>query len=463
MPENTNLAPPKLFNAMCENLVNARFGDLSEGNIKCFKDRLLDMTGCIIGGAIVEDNNVLTELFRKWGGMEEAPVFLQGFRAPRNNAALINCLLARSNDFGSITFNVLGERVTAHMGETLIPLGLTLADIYGVSGEEFMINSIAAEDLTGRILYTCVNRFPFDMLLGSTAAAAEVSRYYKLDVEQTKAALSYAATNSTDPANTYYDRSQEFKYHNGESARCGIMSCELAKGGWTGLKDPFYGHWGLAVRDTNGELPPKYKNAFADLGKVYFTEGSFKLFPGGMPTQNAILAAIKVRSMYEGRYKVSDIKKVEVERAENSEHNYYSDPFTSLTQANALFCYQFQVCCALYHGTVKAEYSQTRAIRENETLVDLVGKSTMGIYKLDEKKSGMLVRVTMNDGSVFEASEPYATITKYPSQEMLINKFMDQFNAFGKLPKSRAEKIIELALNIEKLSDMREYTSLLQI
>jgi len=82
MPENTNLAPPKIIDMMCENLVNTRFEDLSEWNVKCFKDRLLDMTGCIFGGTIVKDNKPLVEQIRRWGGEAEAPVFLQGFRAP---------------------------------------------------------------------------------------------------------------------------------------------------------------------------------------------------------------------------------------------------------------------------------------------------------------------------------------------------------------------------------------------
>ncbi len=461
-----NLKTPRLTEMICENLVNTKYENLSEWNVKCFKDRLLDITGCIFGGAIVEDNKVLTDLLRRWGGAEEAPVFLKGFRAPVNNAAMINCIVARSNDYGNMFMHVFEDRIASHLGETLIPLGLTLADMYGASGEELITNNVAAEDLTGRILYTFINRWPFDMLLVSTAAAAEAARYYKLDAERTKAALSYAATNSTDPANSYFDYSQEFKYHNGESARCGIMSCELAKGGWTGLADPYFGHWGLAVRDTKGEMPPNYERAVSDLGKVYFTEESFKVFPGGIPNTPATIAAQKVRAMFTDRYNVSDIKQVEVERSELTNYNYYSDPFTYPNQINALFAYRFQACCALYYGTVKVEYVQTKSILEHPDLIELAQNATMGVYKIKEGEPripGMRVRVIMKDGKVFEHTEPATSMHTYPTREFIIGKFMDQFNAFGKLPKATADKIIELALNIEKVSDMREYTSLLQI
>ena len=51
----------------------------------------------------------------------------------------------------------------------------------------------------------------------------------------------------------------------------------------------------------------------------------------------------------------------------------------------------------------------------------------------------------------------------YPSREFLLQKFWGQFNAFGKLPRSVGEKIVELAGKIETLSDMREYTQLLTL
>lgn len=45
-------APPEGTDRLCENLVNARFDQLSQDNIRIFKDRLLDITGCIFGGAV---------------------------------------------------------------------------------------------------------------------------------------------------------------------------------------------------------------------------------------------------------------------------------------------------------------------------------------------------------------------------------------------------------------------------
>jgi 2-methylcitrate dehydratase PrpD len=463
--QKKHLAPPRVTNLMCDNAVKTIFADLSEWNVKCFKDRLLDITGCIFGGAIVRDNDIMVNLLKRWGGINEAPVFCHDFRAPVNNAVMLNCVTARSNDFGNMFLKVHGERMASHIGETLIPLGLTLADMNGTDGESFITNNIVAEDFTGRILYTFPVRWPADMELVSTAATVQASRYYGLDAAQMKTALSYAATNATDPANSYYDYSQEFKYHNGESARCAIMACELAKGGWAGLEDPLFGHWGLVVKRTNGEMPPLYDAAIKDLGKVYFTEESFKRFPGGIPNTPAALAAMEVRKQMGGKINVADIKSVDVFRSENTAFNYYSQPFGSPTQLNALFCFQFQVCCVLYHGTVKVEYVQTEAIQNNPDLLALIAKSTMGVYGSSDGTPvarGMRVRVTMNSGDVYEHTQDAGeAMHAYPTQEFLVGKFMDQHNAFGRLPKANAEKIINLAFKIDEVKDMREYTELL--
>ena len=459
------LEPPKATEALCRNIVETTFADLSDWNVKCFKDRLLDTTGCIFGGAIVSDNEVLVKLLTRWGGVPEAPVFCHDFRAPVNNAVILNCVTARSNDFGNMVFHVHGDRIASHLGETNIPLGLTLADMHGTDGKSFVTNHIVAEDFASRIVYTFPERWPADMELVSSGATVLASRYYGLDAAQTKAALSYAATNFTDPANAYYDYSQEFKYHNGESARCAIMCCELAKAGWAGLEDPFFGHWGLVVKRTNGELPPLYDWAVKDLGKVYFMEESFKRFPGGIPNTPATLAAIEIRKQMGGRINVGEIKSVEVMRSENTRFNYYSQPFSNATQLNALFCYQFQACCALVHGTVKVELVQTEAIRNDPELLALIAKSTMGVYGSEDGaplSPGMRVRVTTTRGDVFENTQDAGeAMHAYPTREFLIGKFMDQFNAFGKIPAAKADKIIELALNIEKVKDMREYTELL--
>lgn len=462
-------SPPVGIDLLCKNLVETVYEQLSEDNIRIFKDRLLDVVGCIFGGAIVPEDAFLTDLFLEWGGKAEAPLFARTGRLPLPAAVMLNSITARANDFGNMFFYIMGDRIPSHCGETLFPLGLTLADVRTTTGQVFIANHVAAENITARILYTLPMRWPTDMKLVSSAAAAMAARYYKLDRDKAKAALSFAATNSTDPANSYYDYCPEFKYHNGESARMGVMAAELAKGGWTGLTDPFFGHWGLVTMQVKdgAPLPALYEKAFEDLGKVYYTEQSFKRWPGGIPTTAAGMCGAALHNRLTEAYgwvDAENVQRVQVFRSNNIRFNYYANPFIRRDHDNALFSYEFSVCCTLLHGSVKVEMVQTPAIQSNDALLNLLDKSTMDTFESEGSQPQMKAVVTMKDGTVFEQIEDYgALMHEYPTKEFLETKFWDQFNAYGKLPKSTGEQIIRLANQVEKLSDMREFTSLLAL
>ena len=456
---------PRGTRILCENLVNTTFEDLSEDNIRIFKDRLLDMVGCILGGAVVKENWPIEERMYQWGGIPEAPVFASdGKRLPLPNAVMLNAIKARSNDFGNMLFKVHGDSMPSHMGETVFPLSLTLADIIPTDGRAFITNMVAAEDMMGRLLYVLPVRFPVDMQLISSAAAAVTGRYYGFNAGQMLDTLGYAATNASDPGDAYYDYSEEFKYHNGASAMAGIMAAELVKGGWKGLKDPYFGRSGLiSTKVKDGQYPPLYEKIFEDLGQVYYTETAFKLAPGGIPMTAIVKAGRKLHEILVkeyGKVPAEDIKAVRVYGAETVYHGYYSNPFIHRNQINALFAYRFAAVCSLLNDGIRISQVQTDYINENEQLLRLSEEATMDIYKPADGHPKMKAAVEMKDGRTFEAEETFFAMDRYPSGEDLFSKFRNQFDTYGKLPKENAEKIISLSQDIDSLKDMREFTQL---
>ena len=461
------LKSPSGTELLCKNIVNTEFSMLSEENIRIFKDRLIDMAGCIFGGALVDEDQFLEQHYKEWGGKAEAPLFASAGRLPLPAAVMLNCVKARANDFGSMLFRAFGEAMPSHFGETLIPMGLTLADVFGTSGQQLVAGIIAAEDFSVRVLYTLPVRWPADMLLISSAAAALAGKMYGLDAEQMKTALSFATTNATDPGNAYFDYSQEFKLHNGVSAQTGIMAAEYAKAGWRGLEDPYFGRGGLVAKtfDT-GVIPPLYEKSFEGLGQVYYTECGFKLSPGGIPTAAAVACGRKLRNaIIEARGSVNseDITRIHVYGAKNIYHGYYSEPFSRRDQINALFSYRFSACSALLYGNVSVRHVQTTAIQADNELLRLAENAEMSIYEPVSGGRKMKVSAEFKDGRILEAEEDFMILEKYPSNEDLLAKFWDQFTSFGKLPRRNGEKIIELAERVDEIKDMREFTELLGV
>ncbi|MBO4360174.1 MAG: MmgE/PrpD family protein [Eubacteriaceae bacterium] len=460
------LISPGGTDALCENLVNTAYEDLSEENVRIFRDRLLDMAGCIFGGATVKENDFLEERYLQWGGKEEARVFASGGkRLPLPNAAMLNALKARSNDYGSMLFKIHGAAMPSHVGETLLPLNLTLADHFGPSGRQFIANNVASEDLAGRLLFSLKVRMPADMLLITSAAAAVAGRYYGLDAAQMKSALSYAATNATDPAGAYYNYSEELYLHNGVSAQTGIMCAEYARGGWRGFTDPYFGRSALLSKNAeDGEYPENYEAIFSDLGKVYYTECAIKKFPGGIPMTSVAFAGRKLHQMILDRYGSVDPEKIACVHFFASRrifHGYYSNPFVLRNHLNALFAYHFAAASSVMYGVVSVKTVQTEAIMADKELVRLAEEATMDFYEPAGGAPLVKVVAEMKDGTTLEAEESFMIMEDYPSRDVIIAKFMDQFNAYGKLPASHAEKIIELAGRVEEIGDMREFTELL--
>jgi 2-methylcitrate dehydratase PrpD len=89
---------------LCCHLVDTTFNRLSEDNVRIFKDRLLDATGCIFGGDLVKEDRFFYDLLKRWGGATKAPLFADSGRLPAVSAVMHNCLHARANDSVSMQY-----------------------------------------------------------------------------------------------------------------------------------------------------------------------------------------------------------------------------------------------------------------------------------------------------------------------------------------------------------------------
>ena len=230
---------------MSENAIKVRFEDLDDQTIKVGKDRLIDLTGCIIGGAMAAGNAGLVKVVRDWGGKQEAPLFIHGGRVPLANAAMVNSISCRSNDFGVMTVNIGGQWVASHHGETTIPTALTFSDVYNVSGKEFLTAALVGDDTVNRVLGA--GGWDFNRGWDGTATYPVfgvipiAGRFMGLSATQIKDAFGIAVNTIAGAVQSLYDYSLCFKLGQGLCARNGIFAAQLAKEGWTGLEDALFG------------------------------------------------------------------------------------------------------------------------------------------------------------------------------------------------------------------------------
>jgi hypothetical protein len=106
---------------------------------------------------------------------------------------------------------------------------------------------------------------------------------------------------------------------------------------------------------------------------------------------------------------------------------------------------------------------QTSAINSDPELLRLAEGASMDVYEPLTGGSKMKVTIDLKDGRTLEAEEDFMILKRYPTKQELLDKFWNQFEAFGRLPRKNGEKIIALASRIDEVEDMREFTEALYV
>jgi 2-methylcitrate dehydratase PrpD len=230
----------------------------------------------------------------------------------------------------------------------------------------------------------------------------------------------------------------------------------MAKAGWPGVKDPFFGERG-------GYYPGlmscnRRERITANLGQKYIVEQVFKPWPGGRPTNAPTEAALNI--VRKNNINTDDITEITLFLSPAAAAVHYSKPYLigDYPTMSSLWSFYFAVGSTLYRKSSKNENFTEEKIRDPK-LQALIQK-----VKLDnlDKAEGIELQVKMKDGRIFSEyvaralGEPYRPM----SRDDLIAKFMEQIE-FSKLVNNQhAKKLVKLLERLEEVNDISEITSL---
>ena len=137
---------------LAANVLETRFNNFDQATVENAINRLIDVVGCLIGGANAAGNLELVNLIKTWEGKEEASIFVHGSKVPAHNSAMVNCIMARSFDFEALSSFIEGQSIPSHVSGTTIMTALTLADMKGVDGKELITAFLVGDDIAARLL-----------------------------------------------------------------------------------------------------------------------------------------------------------------------------------------------------------------------------------------------------------------------------------------------------------------------
>ncbi len=449
---------------LIQNALETRFENIDKDALETTKYRIIDTLGCLIGGATDTGNPELLKLIRENDGKKEATILVHGGKAPAADTALINCIMARSFDFGPVSPLVDGVSCPGHISETTVPAALTLAEMANASGQEFIAALLVGDDIAARLL--AASGFGFSLgwdgvgTVNTFGVTAMAGRLLGLNKLQLRNAFGIALNQIGTTFQSFWDGTTAFKLPQGLAARGGITSAQLAKAGWTGPEDALFGKFGYYQMFTDGAHKPQ---ALTDnLGEIYYYDGTIKPYPCCRIPHAAIDGALAL--LKKGNFKADDIISVNLDIAPGGIEHVVGHPFKigAFPHGNAAFSYEYVVATAFLFGGVKPEHFTEKAIR-NPQIPEFIKKIKLTAVN-DVEFEKARITVTLKDGR--KLTETVTKVKGDPqnnpmTHEDIIAKFRVNVDFTQKISRQKAQELLDKLLNLEKLDSVRKLIPLL--
>jgi 2-methylcitrate dehydratase PrpD len=457
--------PMSTTQRLVRNVLDTRFEDFDRETVAQAKMRIIDTVGATVSGADAPGCSMVLDVVREWGGKPESTIPVYGDRVPAANAALVTAIMARSWDIEPAGgAEIEGRICPGHYSATTVPVAFAVAEQRGIGGRELISALILGDDLACRIGSASGNLMRAGWepsgFTSRFAAAAIAGRMMGLNEKQLLHALGIVLNQISGTMQTVFDGTHCFKMNQGIAAWNGIFSAELARRGFTGPKDPLLGKFGyfdMYCQDTEPDILTK------DLGKKFYADGEYKIYPCCRGTHAAIESTLKL--VQENNLGPEDIDEVTVMVPTAQRDSFLAQPFEigDVPQANAGFNFHYTVANAALRKSVTLEHFTEEAIREPK-VIDFVRR-----VKIDASLPGRSlsagVRIKTKNGQEFSATTefPRGTLGHNPLTEAEINdKFLANV-AFAKaISREKAAKALHLLAKLEELDTITEVMELLK-
>jgi 2-methylcitrate dehydratase PrpD len=251
------------------------------------------------------------------------------------------------------------------------------------------------------------------------------------------------------------------------ATKAGVLSALLAKKGIIGFDQPIEGKAGFFTMYAGGKYNPDVLTK--DFGKDYeCVTVSFKPWPSCRGTHPYIAATLQIMDEY-------DIKSDDIESVKfilNNPNTMLCEPLESkrkpTTAIDAKFSIPFCIATAIVHKKITLGHFTAQALLDKDVL-EVARKISYDIDTVTVRQQGLevqpnLVHIDTKGGRI--SSKAIEFMYGHPnnpmSNEALIAKFMDCASySIKQINQSNLEKLVQLILNLEDVSNVSEITECL--
>jgi len=446
------------------NVLETRFGNFDQITVENAKNRIIDVLGCVIGGANAPGNPALVDLVRDWGGKGEATILIHGGKAPAHNVAMLTSIMARSFEFEPACIVVDDAIIPSHLSGTTVTTTLAMGEAKRINGKELITAMLVGDDVAARLLaasgFGSTRGFDTVGTVNMFGATAIAGRLLGLDRVQMRNAFGIVLNQLAGSFQNIWDGTTAFKLPQGLSARNGFFSAQLAKSGWTGPEDALLSTFGYYNLYTEGCSNPGILTK--DLGKKYYSDTSYKPHPCCGLTHPAVDCALALVKKHD--VQTQDIEEVVLHVFSGGFNGFGGQRFIigDYPYANAAFNFRYTVANALLRKSIRTEHFSEESIRDPQ-LHALITKIKLVELPGAEFRSSKL-KLIMKDGRELSEScdAPKGDPLRNPlSKEEIIAKFWDNVEYSKTVTSQNANKLLRLLGELEELDSVNKIVELL--
>jgi len=445
------LTSPTVSQKLAQFFCALRYEDLSGTLVDQIKAFFLDWLGSAVAGLSQPPTQMMLSLANDMKGAEEATIIPNNSRHLPLVAALVNGASSHV-----VEMDDLHRQSIFHPAASILPAVFAAAEKGHVSGRNLILGILAGYE-TGIRAALAAGKSHYEFwhttaTCGTFGAAAGAAKVLGIESEPFVWSLGSAGTQSSGLWEFLTEGAMSKQLHTGKSSMNGLMAALLAQKGFTGSSRIFEGEKGF-LRATSDDYD---LNILTNgLGETFHTaRNSLKYYASCGHTHSAIEAALK--AWREVNLDLAAIRSITVyiyqEALDLLEDVEAHTPY--LAKFNLPFC----VATALNFGHVDLDDFTTDKLTHSEILRLMGAISVKGdpeLTRLYPQKWPTRVEIELTNG------RRYSGYCEYPkgdpenpiSEKELIEKFNKLCADI--ITKDEQDRIIDLALNLEKVDDVR--------
>jgi 2-methylcitrate dehydratase PrpD len=435
------------------------------------KRSFLDGLGLALAGNAAESGHVVRNYLKTLGVPLDrgATVIGTAIKVPPRFAAFANGIAIHADDYDDTQLAVASDRVyglLTHPTAPVLPAVLALAERDNRSGLDLLTAYQIAVEVETKLAEAINPRhyadgFHSTATFGAIGAAAGAARLLGLDVNQTAQALSLGASQAAGLRENFGTMTKPF--HPGRSAESGVMAAELIQLGWTAAPNALEAKRGFFNAAGGGYDPAAIHGKLGKPWTFAMPGVSIKPHPSGSLTHPGMGAMLELIHQH-------DIRPSQVVRARIGTNRHMPNTLIHRSPKNELQAkFSMEFCMAILLLERRAGLAQfTDAVVRRADVQRMMKRIEFGVHPVAEaagyEKMTTIIDIELADGRSVSGRADFGKGS--PANPMSDDEVADKFRecaAWGSLPASNIEKVIDAVFHLEQLKNTCELTRLLAI